>query len=554
VEGFYYKIPEFKDTSGFIMNWLDNAEVVLPDQNVKSFIQMIRGNEYVLAGNYPEAINCLKESLNLALQCNQQYRANDARRYLARALMFHGDYPQAISLLLQMNDFFSDKPAHTHQVRIFETKMELVRAFQVCGDFSKAYYWSQQARNSAVANSRQQVKAAEFLTRALLGMNKPDSAWLVIQDSEIKRKTFNITDDSASGHFLMGKILAEFRQYHAAIPRLKLALAGNLEAINRQKTTEIETVMADCYMGLGQNETALNYYLRALQITPDTSSMAYIHYKLSDIFEKKGQIATALYHFKMGTSCFRIFFNADKDRATGSIESQAALEREASKALLLHEQQKNREYRFASLILILLLSTVSLFFLFNGQRRKRSLLEKENELLEAQQTIQQQYLQIANATLDKNKAELATLQNLINLKNQLISKLERKLIKSDDILYGTGDTPYSSLPDANVNDISSQNNRPSRPLRMLTDGDWQEFRDNFEQEFPYYISRLKSAFPKITSNEIRLFIFIKVGLESSQIASISGISPETVYRNRSRLRQKLNLEPDASLEWFVRDF
>jgi tetratricopeptide (TPR) repeat protein len=312
--------------------------------------------------------------------------------------------------------------------------------------------------------------------------------------------------------------------------------------------------MADCYMGLGQNETALNYYLRALQITPDTSSMAYIHYKLFDIFEKKGQIATALYHFKMGTSCFRIFFNADKDRATGSIESQAALEREASKALLLHEQQKNREYRFASLILILLLSTVSLFFLFNGQRRKRSLLEKENELLEAQQTIQQQYLQIANATLDKNKAELATLQNLINLKNQLISKLERKLIKSDDILYGTGDTPYSSLPDANVNDISSQNNRPSRPLRMLTDGNWQEFRDNFEQEFPYYISRLKSAFPKITSNEIRLFIFIKVGLESSQIASISGISPETVYRNRSRLRQKLNLEPDASLEWFVRDF
>lgn len=89
---------------------------------------------------------------------------------------------------------------------------------------------------------------------------------------------------------------------------------------------------------------------------------------------------------------------------------------------------------------------------------------------------------------------------------------------------------------------------------MLTDGDWQEFRDNFEQEFLYYISRLKSAFPKITSNEIRLFIFIKVGLESSQIASISGISHEPVYRNRSRLRQKLNLEPDASLEWFVRDF
>lgn len=225
--------------------------------------------------------------------------------------------------------------------------------------------------------------------------------------------------------------------------------------------------------------------------------------------------------------------------------------------ILLSEQQKTRESRFISLILALLLSSVSLFFLFDRQRRKRSLLEKENELLEAQQIIQQQNLQIANATLVEKTAELEVLQNLINLKNQLISKLERRLIKSDTAEvtpYDAGDTSYSSFPEANKNDVSGQNNGASPPLRMLTDRDWQEFRDNFEQEFPYYISRLKAAFPKITNNEVRLFIFIKVGLESSQIASISGISPETVYRNRSRLRQKLNLEPDASLEWFVKDF
>ena len=285
--------------------------------------------------------------------------------------------------------------------------------------------------------------------------------------------------------------------------------------------------------------------------------MASIHYKVSDIFEKKGQIAKALYHYKTGASCFRTFFNADKDRATGRIESQAALEREANKVILLSEQQKTREFRFISLILALLLSSVSLFFLFDRQRRKRSLLEKENELLEAQQIIQQQNLQIANATLVEKTAELEVLQNLINLKNQLISKLERKLIKSDTAEVtpdDAGDTSYSSFPEANKNDVSGQNNGASPPLRMLTDRDWQEFRDNFEREFPYYISRLKAAFPKISNNEVRLFIFIKVGLESSQIASISGISPETVYRNRSRLRQKLNLEPDASLEWFVKDF
>ena len=559
VEGFYYKIPEIRDTSGFFSNWLDTAQVVLPDQNVKSFLQMIRGNEYVATGNYPAAINCLNESLSLALQYDQPCRANDARRYLARALMFHGDYPRAISLLLQVNEFFSDKLVVEHQVRIFETKMELARVFQVSGDFAKAYYWSQQACNSACPNSGQQVTAAEYLTRALLNLNKTDSAWLVIQDSEIRRKTLHIIADSASGHFLIGKTLTELRQYHAAIPRLQLALSSNVEVNNRQKIAEIETALADCYMGLGQTETALNYYLRILQITPDTSKMASIHYKVSDIFEKKGQIHNALYHYKMGASCFRTFFNAEKDRATGGIETQAALEREANKVILLSEQQKTRESRFISLILALLLSSVSLFFLFDRQRRKRSLLEKENELLEAQQIIQQQNLHIANTTLVEKTAELEVLQNLINLKNQLILKLEQKLIKSaaenpENIQDSTDDTPYSTIPQADINDSSSQNNGTSPPLRMLTDRDWQEFRNNFEQEFPYYISRLKSAFPKITNNEVRLFIFIKVGLESSQIASISGISPETVYQNRYRLRQKLNLDPDASLEWFVKDF
>jgi DNA-binding CsgD family transcriptional regulator len=58
----------------------------------------------------------------------------------------------------------------------------------------------------------------------------------------------------------------------------------------------------------------------------------------------------------------------------------------------------------------------------------------------------------------------------------------------------------------------------------------------------------------VTKNEIRLFIFIKIGLENGKIAEIFGISPESVYRNRTRLRQKLGLEGSVNLEHFVRSF
>jgi hypothetical protein len=137
---------------------------------------------------------------------------------------------------------------------------------------------------------------------------------------------------------------------------------------------------------------------------------------------------------------------------------------------------------------------------------------------------------IASASLTEKKAEVAILQNLLELKNQLITTLEQQIPARDESGIVT------------------------QPLRMITDLDWQEFRDNFEKQFPNYISRLKSTFFGITNTEIRLFIFIKLGLESQQIANISGISPESVYRNRSRLRQKLDLDPDVNLDLFIKNF
>ncbi len=137
---------------------------------------------------------------------------------------------------------------------------------------------------------------------------------------------------------------------------------------------------------------------------------------------------------------------------------------------------------------------------------------------------------IASASLTEKKAEVAILQNLLELKNQLITTLEQQIPARDESGIVT------------------------QPLRMITDLDWQEFRDNFEKQFPNYISRLKSTFFGITNTEIRLFIFIKLGPESQQIANISGISPESVYRNRSRLRQKLDLDPDVNLDLFIKNF
>jgi tetratricopeptide (TPR) repeat protein len=328
----------------------------------------------------------------------------------------------------------------------------------------------------------------------------------------------------------MGKTLTELKQYNTALPQLKLALSGNMETKNRLKIGEIETALADCYRGMGQTDMALQYYLKALNTTPDTSRMSSLHYSISDIYEKKGALADALYHVRLGAQYFRIFFNTEKDRTIGRMEVQAALERQESQVKFLTEQQKKQQFKTALMLLVLLSGITTLLLLLDRQRRRRIILETEKELLEARQLIQQQELQIANASLSEKTAEVESLQNLLDLKNQLISSLEQKINspETDNII--------------------------EQPLRMLTNQDWRDFRDKFEKQFPGYIGRLKNSFPEITNVELRLFIFIKIGLENTDIANISGISAESLYSSRYRLRKKLNLDPDANLEWFVRDF
>jgi len=528
VEDIYYNLPEYEEL-GFTEKWLDTAQVILPDVNVRSFLQMIRGNRLVNMGNYDLAVPCLRESYDLAMACNQPYRANDAKRNLARCLMLKGDYPEAAALLMEVNDFFADK-SDIHQVRKYETTLGLVRVYQVSGDNKMALFWSRRALEQAIKNSGQEVEAAEYLTQTYLNLNMPDSAWLVIQDAEAKRQQFKIHTDSARGHYLLGKTLTERREYSAALPLLQLAMSGNLDMKNRLKIGEIETALADCYRGMGQTDRALQYYLKALNTTPDTSRMSSLHYSISDIYEKKGSLANALYHVRMGAKYFRIFFNAEKDRTIGRMEVQAALERQESQVKFLTEQHKAQQFKMALILMVLLSGITTLLLLFDRQRRRRIILETEKELLEARQLIQQQELRIANASLSEKTAEVESLQNLLDLKNQLISSLEQKINspETDNIIV--------------------------QPLRMLTDQDWRDFRDTFEKQFPGYMGRLKNSFPGITNMELRLFIFIKIGLENTEIANISGISAESLYRSRYRLRRKLNLDPDANLEWFVRDF
>lgn len=81
--------------------------------------------------------------------------------------------------------------------------------------------------------------------------------------------------------------------------------------------------------------------------------------------------------------------------------------------------------------------------------------------------------------------------------------------------------------------------------------DTDEFLFHFQHVHPDFFRLLKSRSQKLTSNELKLCSYVKLGMRNKEIASITGTSVGTVKSNINRLKKKLALDSKKSLRRFV---
>ena len=115
-------------------------------------------------------------------------------------------------------------------------------------------------------------------------------------------------------------------------------------------------------------------------------------------------------------------------------------------------------------------------------------------------------------------------------KTSLIEKLESQ----------AKDKAASSEQQIIISELSQQT--------ILTEDDWLKFKTLFEKIHPGFFIKLKQKFPDITLAEQRMAALIRLNLTMRQMASMLGISTDSVRKTRQRLRQRLQLSADASLE------
>ena len=154
------------------------------------------------------------------------------------------------------------------------------------------------------------------------------------------------------------------------------------------------------------------------------------------------------------------------------------------------------------------------------QKLKRNKLEKEK----------------VDAELEFKKKELTTHALHLAKKNEVLEGLKQK---AQELKENEGSqNGYQQLIRTINFDLQDDNN-------------WENFSRYFEEVHKDFNSNVKTKYPQVTSNELRLMALLKMNLSSKEIANILNISPEGIKKARYRLRKKLEITTEDSLQDLV---
>lgn len=80
-----------------------------------------------------------------------------------------------------------------------------------------------------------------------------------------------------------------------------------------------------------------------------------------------------------------------------------------------------------------------------------------------------------------------------------------------------------------------------------------KFRQRFEVLYPLFLPRLRERVPTITRREELLSMLIVLKQDNKEIAELMAIAPRSVLMLRHRLRQKIGISTDNSLESYIEE-
>jgi len=357
-------------------------------------------------------------------------------------------------------------------------------------------------------------------------IQKLDSAYIYYQKGLDMAKKINspVWKGIISGN--IGQIFYAKKDYKSALPLFEMDYTNSTVAGEYDNAANSFQWAARTNLKLNNKDLALIQIREAfilLQKLPKANYLANIYNTKSEIFEAFGNKDSVIHYSSLYT---KLHDSLEKAIYQSSISiSKLRLNEEKNRYDLInlqHERQEQVQQRNFIIGGILLVAFLALLFMnrkWNLANHQKELALKEKELIEHDMTSAREQLKMFTT-------------NIVE-KTSLIESLKQQLT----------DKTVSAEEQMILTELSQQT--------ILTEEDWDNFKVLFDKVFPLFFIRLKSNAMDITMAEQRMAALTRLQLTTKQMASMLGISLDSVHKTKQRLRKRFNLSSNHNLEEFI---
>jgi len=496
--------------------------------------------------NYKKALEHLLESLTICQQIENKVGIGDNLDCIGFLYMKLGDYPKALEYDFKALNIAQEVGNKSNMAKAL---LNIGNEYSEQENYSMALEYLRKALNinEEIGNKANIDGALNVIGTCYAGQHNDQKAL------EYYSKSLRIgqeIDDKAGvvGDLInIGDVYDMEGNYNEAIKYDSKALSIIPKIGDKDLNSSLYSNMGHVYTKLKKYKQAKIFLDSALIIAKSIADKRIIQYDycyLSELDSAIGNHIASYADYKQYI-IYRDSINSQENiKKIAQMESNRELQRvedsikmEEKKARIIQTSEINRKRIVTdSIIVILVLLVLLAILLVNRQqiKRKKDKLVYENKtnllLLKKQETEFE--LSKAKTMLDEYIKSMVEKNNRLE---QITTDLEElKNLKAREIDENRIER---------LEDLSN--------ITILTDEDWNKFRQLFEQVYKGFFIRLKEKLPDLSPAEIRLFCLIKLQLGTKQMAGILGVSFLTIKKTRYRLRKKLQLSDTDNLDDFI---
>lgn len=509
-------------------------------------------NLFLIGQQHPDSIFSLLKEKKYDTKLPKGSREEVEKWILLGEFLYHaGNYPKAMEHLLTASTLALQNN-HTDLLARAVGSLGLLAYYNRQLDKAKEYF-NDAIRLSIKINSHTEIARAYSLLGFYHEKNgQPDSAFHY-QHTALHHSTLANNSLVLAGILeSIGSIFEDLASYDSATCYYKGAdsiLLFHNEKIDRLR---VQNNLGDMYRKTGNYEKALPIYHRVREMAEKLSQKYQLNSAYRDLgktYKLMGNLDSAYYYLEKSKEISDEIYAQESNRqmAIQSVIFETE-KKDAEIQQLRLTKRINSQLLIGSFICFVLLTLL----LYSNYKRQKIKLKAEKEIKINNEIILQQKNELIEAELRNKKLEEDKLKEELALKGKELSSQLLHVIQKNELI----ETIRAGLSEVLKDDKRDQ----KKPIKGLlarinenyaNDKYWEEFRSIFDQLHNSFFTTLLENAPVLTQNDLRLLSLIKMNLSNQEIATLLGISPDSLRVSKYRIKKKLNLQQDDSLSNFL---